>query len=38
VPFCETDLPIHQFVQETQLATNVMQADLHQGIVVGYLF
>ena len=32
-PFCETDLRIQQFVQETQLAANVMQADLHQRIM-----
>ena len=24
-PFCETDLPIQQFVDETQLAANVME-------------
>ena len=24
-PFCETDLPIQQFVEETQLAANVME-------------
>lgn len=34
-PFCETDLPIHPFAQETQLAANVMQAYLQQRIVVG---
>ena len=27
--YCETDLPLQQLMQETQLAANVMQADLH---------
>jgi hypothetical protein len=35
-PFCETDLPLQQFVQELQLAVHVMQADLHQGIMVAF--
>ena len=34
--FCETDLPLQQFVQKPQLAANVMQADLHQCIVVAF--
>jgi len=33
-PFCETDLPIQQLVQETQLAPDVTEADLYQRIVV----
>ena len=36
VAFCETDLPLQQLVQETQLAANVMQADLHQRIVAAF--
>ena len=33
-PFCETDLPLQQLVQETQLAPNVVKADLLQLVVV----
>ena len=35
-PFCETDLPLQQLVQETQLSANVIKADLNQRIVVGF--
>lgn len=34
--FCETDLPIDQFVQETQPAANVMQTHLHKRVVVAF--
>ena len=34
--FCETDLPIQQLVQETPLAGNVTEANLHQRIVVAF--
>ena len=33
-PFCETELSLQQLVQKTQLAANVMKADLHQRVVV----
>ena len=32
--FCETDLPLQQLVQETQLAANVVQTHLWQRIVL----
>ena len=35
-PFCETDLPLQQLVQEAQLAANVMEAYLHQRIVMAF--
>lgn len=35
-PFCETDLPIQQLVQEIQLAADVMQTDLYQDIVLAF--
>ena len=35
-PFCETDLSLQQLVQETQLAANVLKAELHQRVVVTF--
>ena len=32
--FCETDLPLQQLLQTAQLAAYVMQADLHQRIML----
>ena len=34
--FYETDLPLQQLVQEAQLAANVMEAYLHQRIVMAF--